>query len=287
MATEIGVIGGSGLYDLGEIEDARDVKVETPFGPVTLVTGIFAGREVSFVSRHGRGHRVGPARIPVRESIYALKHVGVRQVISISAVGSLRAGMAPGHLVVPDQIVDWTRGARPPSFFDDGLVVHVSMADPYCPDLRSALITAARGTVDRTVHDGGSYICIEGPQFSTRAESQIYRALGMDIIGMTAMPEARLAREAELCYACLALVTDYDCWHNEDEPVSADLVTARMAENVSAAKQVLANLVQILPDMYGCSCGEALATALITDRATVPGVIRDRLNLLVGKYFSH
>jgi 5'-methylthioadenosine phosphorylase len=158
------------------------------------------------------------------------------------------------------------------------------MADPYCPDLRSALITAARATAGRAVHDGGSYICIEGPQFSTRAESQIYRTLGMDIIWMTAMPEARLAREAELCYACLALVTDYDCWHHEDEHVSADLVAARMAENVSAAKQALAELVQTLPDTFGCGCGEAIATAVITDRATVPGVIRDRLGLLVGRY---
>lgn len=286
MATQIGVIGGSGLYDLDEIKGAREVKVETPFGSAALVAGTFAGREVAFVSRHGRGHRVGPSRIPVRENIYALKHLGVRRVISISAVGSLRAELEPGHLVVPDQIVDWTRGVRPPSFFDDGLVVHVPMADPYCPDLRSALITSARSAAGRTVHDGGSYICIEGPQFSTRAESLMYRTLGMDVIGMTAMPEARLAREAELCYAGLALVTDYDCWHNEDESVSADLVTARMAKNVSAAKEALADLIQALPGTFGCSCGKALATSLITDRSTVSSVIRDRLDLLVGKYFS-
>jgi 5'-methylthioadenosine phosphorylase len=287
MATEIGVIGGSGLYDLEEINNARDVRVETPFGPAALVVGTFAGREVAFVSRHGRGHRVGPAEIPVRESIYALKSLGVRRIISVSAVGSLRADLEPGHLVVPDQIVDWTRGGRPASFFDSGLVVHVSMADPYCPDLRSSLVAGARATVDNAVRDGGSYICIEGPQFSTRAESELYRTMGMDIIGMTAMPEARLAREAELCYACVALVTDYDCWHNEQESVSADLVAATMAKNVTAAKKIIAHLIQTLPDTYECNCGDALATAIITDRATVPGIVRDRLHLLVGKYISH
>jgi 5'-methylthioadenosine phosphorylase len=287
MAIEIGVIGGSGLYDLDELKSARDVKVDTPFGPATLVVGIFAGHEVAFVSRHGRGHQVGPAGIPVREIIYALKHLGVRRVVSVSAVGSLRAHLEPGHLAVPDQIVDWTRRARPHSFFDDGLVAHVSMADPYCPELRSALIAGARAVADRSVHDDGCYLCIEGPQFSTHAESELYRRLGMDIIGMTAIPEARLAREAELCYACLALITDYDCWHHEDGPVSADLVARRMAKNVSAAKQALANLLEILPDTYGCGCGEALATAVITDRAAVPEVIRDRLHLLVGKYLSH
>jgi 5'-methylthioadenosine phosphorylase len=285
MATEIGVIGGSGLYDLGETKSAREVRVETPFGPAALVVGMFAGREVAFVSRHGHGHRVGPAGIPVRENIYALKSLGVRRIVSVSAVGSLRADFEPGHLVVPDQIVDWTRGMRPPSFFNDGLVVHVSMAYPYCRDLRSALITGARAA-ETAIHDGGTYLCIEGPQFSTRAESELYRTLGMDIIGMTAMPEARLAREAELCYASLALVTDYDCWHREDESVSADLVVARMAKNVSTAKQILANVLQTLPDTYGCSCGEALATAVISDRATVPAVVRDRLDLLVGKYLS-
>lgn len=286
MATEIGVIGGSGLYNLEEMESARDVQVDTPFGRAALVVGLLAGREVAFVSRHGRGHRVGPASIPIRESIYALKSLGVRRVVSISAVGSLRPHFEPGHLVVPDQIVDWTRGARPPSFFHDGLVVHVSMADPYCPDMRSALLTGA-WAADTVVHDGGTYICIEGPQFSSRAESELYRTLGMDIIGMTAMPEARLAREAELCYASLALITDYDCWYQDDESVSADLVVTRMAENASAAKRTLIRALQVFPGTYGCGCGKALATAVITDHTTVPTVVRDRLDLLVGKYFSH
>lgn len=282
MAIEVGIIGGSGLYDLHEPHSARDVKVDTPFGPAALVVGMFAGHEVAFVSRHGPGHRIGPSRIPAREMIYALKHLGVRRVVSVSAVGSLRDRLEPGHLVVPDQMVDWTRGTRPRSFFDDGLVVHVSMADPYCAELRLALIAAARAAADRPVHDNGCYVCIEGPQFSTRAESELYRRLGMDVIGMTAVPEASLAREAGLCYACLALVTDYDCWHHDDEPVSAGLVATRMAENVSAARAAVTELLDMLPGTYGCGCGDSLATALITDKAAMLDGTRERLRLLVG-----
>jgi 5'-methylthioadenosine phosphorylase len=286
MTTEIGVIGGSGLYDLDESAGTRDLRVGTPFGPATVQLSTFAGREVAFISRHGRGHRIHPSDIPFRENIYALKSLGVRRVISVSAVGSLRQILQPGHLVVPDQIVDWTRGSRPASFFSAGLVVHVSLADPYCPELRAALAAAAESATDATVHDGGTYICIEGPQFSTRAESHLYRALGMDIIGMTAMPEARLAREAGLCYASLALVTDYDCWRHDEEDVDADLVATRMAQNVAAAKQALAHLMQKLPDepdACGGGCGDALAHAVITDRGAVPDDLRERLGLLLDR----
>ncbi|MQA93634.1 MAG: S-methyl-5'-thioadenosine phosphorylase [Streptosporangiales bacterium] len=281
---EIGFIGGSGLYRLDGIAGARQVPVETPFGQAAPVVGEFGGREVAFVSRHGTGHRVPPAGIPARANVYALKSLGVRRLVGVSAVGSLRRSYEPGHLVVPDQIVDWTRGGRPASFFGEDLVVHVSLADPYCGELRDALVTAARDASGAPVHDGGTYICIEGPQFSTRAESELYRSFGMDVIGMTAMPEARLAREAELCYAGVALVTDYDCWHPGEDAVDADLVAGRMAENVRAAEQALAALIRKLPEEPGCACGEALAHAIITDRAAVPSVVAERLGLLVGRY---
>lgn len=286
MTAEIGVIGGSGLYRLDELTDVDDVQIDTPFGRADLVTGSLGGREVAFVARHGRGHQISPSAIPVRENIYALKSLGVSKVISVSAVGSLRATYEPGHLVVPDQILDWTRGSRPSSFFGDGLVVHVSLADPYCPVLRAALLDAARGATDKTVHDGGTYICVEGPQFSTRAESALYRSFGMDIIGMTAMPEARMAREAELCYAAMSLVTDYDCWRVGEEAVDANLVATTIAANVRAAAKILADLMRKLPDQRDCGCGDALAHAVLTDRAAVPSIVRDRLDLMIGKYHS-
>lgn len=286
VCAEVGIIGGSGLYELPELENVEAVRVETPFGAPSdaLVIGRLSGRSVAFVPRHGRGHRFSPAEIPVQANIYALKALGVRQVISVSAVGSLREEYEPGNLVIPDQIVDWTKGDRPRSFFGDGLVVHPSVADPYCGRLRDALIEAARSATDATVHDNGAYICIEGPQFSTRAESELYRSLNMDLIGMTAVPEATLAREAELCYAALALVTDYDCWRSGVQAVDADLVTVVMSRNADAAKKAIVRLVEKLPADPGCGCQEALAHAIITDRAAVPPAVRDRLGPLIGGY---
>lgn len=285
---EVGIIGGSGLYELAELENAETVRVETPFGSPSddLVVGRICGRPVAFVPRHGRGHRLSPTEIPVQANIYALKALGARQVISISAVGSLREEYGPGSLVVPDQIVDWTKSGRPKSFFGDGIVVHASVADPYCGRLREELMAAAHSATDATVHDSGTYICIEGPQFSTRAESELYRLLRLDIIGMTAVPEAKLAREAELCYSALALVTDYDCWRSDEEAVDADLVTAVMARNADAAKRTIVRLIEKLPAYSECECQTALAHAIITDRAAVPPIVRERLDLLIGRYLT-
>ncbi|WP_285569774.1 S-methyl-5'-thioadenosine phosphorylase [Actinoallomurus iriomotensis] len=285
---EVGIIGGSGLYELAELENAETVEVETPFGSPSdaLVVGRLSGRSVAFVPRHGRGHRLTPTEIPVRANIWALKALGVRQVISISAVGSLREEYRPGSLVVPDQIVDWTKSGRPKSFFEDGIVVHTSVADPYCGRLREELMAAAHSATDTTIHDSGTYICIEGPQFSTRAESELYRFLKMDIIGMTAVPEAKLAREAELCYSALALVTDYDCWRSDEQAVEADLVTAVMARNADAAKRTIVRLVEKLPADAACECQDALAHAIITDRAAVPPSVRERLDLLIGRHLN-
>jgi 5'-methylthioadenosine phosphorylase len=285
---EIGIIGGSGLYDLEVLEGREEIRVATPYGDPSdsLVVGMVAGRRVAFVPRHGRGHGLAPAEIPVRANIYALKLLGVGRVVSVSAVGSLREDFAPGHLVVPDQLVDRTRGDRPSSFFGDGLVVHVPFAEPYCERLRRRLADAARRVGRTTVHDAGTYCCMEGPQFSTRAESELHRRLGMDLIGMTALPEAKLAREAELCYAALALVTDYDCWYPEHESVTADMVAEVMRRNTAAAQDSIVALVESLAEDRDCPCDSVLAHAILTDREAVPEAVRERTKLLVGKYLG-
>jgi 5'-methylthioadenosine phosphorylase len=282
---EIGIIGGSGLYDLTLLEGAKEIDLPNAYGAPSdvVVIGSLAGRRVAFLARHGRGHRLSPAEIPVRANIYALKSLGVREVISVSAVGSLREDFAPGDLVVPDQIVDRTRGPRATSFFGDGVVVHVSLADPYCPRLRPLLAEAARLATGATVHDTGTYCCMEGPQFSTRAESNLYASWGMDVIGMTAIPEAKLAREAELCYAGLALVTDYDCWRPDPgETVTAGMVAEVMERNVAAAKDTLVSLIQHLSSRFSCDCQRALSDAVITERSAIPAPVRDRTGLLMG-----
>jgi 5'-methylthioadenosine phosphorylase len=287
VQAEIGIIGGSGLYHLSSLTDVTTVEVSTPYGDPsdTLVLGTLAGRRVAFIPRHGAGHRLAPAEIPARANIYALKKLGVRQVVSVSAVGSLREDVAPGDLLVPDQIVDRTSGLRRSSFFGDGLVVHVPFADPYCDSLRRSLVDAARGATEATVHDGGTYCCMEGPQFSTKAESALHRSWGMDVIGMTAVPEAKLAREAEMCYAGLVLVTDYDCWYPEHGSVTADMVSEMMRRNGAAARSTLTRLAETLPPEPKCACQEALANAIITDRAAVPAAVRERVRLLAGRYF--
>ncbi|WP_306206331.1 S-methyl-5'-thioadenosine phosphorylase [Actinoplanes sp. RD1] len=273
----IGVIGGSGMDDLDTLADVRTVEITTEYGtpsaPVTI--GTLAGREVAFLTRHGRGHGLLPAEVPYRANIAALRELGVRQVLAVSAVGSLTERLAPGTLVVPDQIVDRTRGARAGTFFGDGVVGHVPMAEPYCGRLRKVLLAAGPdGTVD-----GATYCCIEGPQFSTRAESHLYRSWGLDVIGMTAVPEAALAREAGLCYAALALVTDYDCWHESAESVTAELVAQTVRANVTAARAVLAEGIAQVDPGTGCACRRALDGAIITDPAAISRQARARLGI--------
>ena len=282
----VGVIGGSGLYQIEGLHDTVEVNVSTPFGDPSdsIVVGELSGVHVAFLPRHGRGHRISPTEVNARANIYALKSLGVERVISVSAVGSMREDVRPLDLVVPDQIFDRTC-LRPRTFFGEGLVVHVGMAEPYCSELSDALAHAAEKT-GRTVHRGGTYLCIEGPQFSTRAESRIYRQWGVDVIGMTAMPEARLAREAELCYSTLALATDYDVWHHSEEPVSVEQVIANLGKNVDAAKETLRNLVTLLSRERHCTCDSALAASIVTQRDRISPEMRDRLRLLVGKYLA-
>jgi 5'-methylthioadenosine phosphorylase len=288
--TRIGVIGGSGLYDMEGFTAREEIALETPYGAPSdaVVVGRLereAGNavEVAFLPRHGRGHRLLPSEINFRANIWALKKLGCEQVISVSAVGSMKEEIPPGTLVFPDQFIDRTT-RRPSTFFGEGVVAHVGFSDPVCPRLRSMLAAAARE--ERIPHqDRGTYICIEGPQFSTRAESFSYRALGVDVIGMTNMPEAKLAREAEVCYATVALATDYDCWKEHEEAVSAEAVVKTLRENVARAKRVIA---RALPALAGarrtCGCGDALASAIMSDRANLPEAARKKLGLLIEKY---
>lgn len=284
-----GVIGGSGLYNMPELANREERRIETPFGPPSdaVIIGTLAGQRVAFIARHGRGHVYTPSEVPNRANIYALKMLGVRQIISVSACGSLREEFAPGHIVIPDQLVDMTRLDRPNSFFEEGLVAHVSVADPFC-DYVSGVLARAVDAAGGTVHRGGAFVTIEGPRFSTRAESALYRAWGMGIIGMTTSPEAFLAREAEMCYAVMAHVTDYDVWHETEDDVSVDLVLQTLQANLRIAQRALAGAVARLgaePD-DDCACHHALAHALITAREKVPSETRERLWPIVGKYFT-
>ena len=284
-AAEIGIIGGSGLYEMGGVTDAHEVALETPFGPPSdrLVVGTLEGRKVAFLPRHGRGHRISPSEINFRANVYALKSIGVERILSVSAVGSLKEKYAPLHMVIPDQFVDRTF-ARPSTFFGRGLVAHVAFAHPFCADLGRVLGTAARAA-GATVHEGGTYICIEGPQFSTRAESELYRSWGMDIIGMTNLQEARLAREAEICYSTLAMVTDYDCWHPDHDAVTVDQIIQNLVTNAAAARNVLRETVKNVPSgPRRCECASALSHALITAPETVPPQVKLDLAPIIGKY---
>ena len=280
----IGVIGGTGLYRMEGLEGAEEVAVDTPFGAPSdvIVTGTLKGVGVAFLPRHGRGHRLSPTELPARANIYALKSLGVRRVISVSAVGSLREEIRPLDMVVPDQLIDRTLG-RPRTFFGEGIVAHVGMAEPYCPELRSALRLSG-GRAGATVHDGGTLVVIEGPQFSTKAESHMYRSWGADIIGMTALPEARLAREAELCYAVLACSTDYDCWHESEEPVTVEMVVENLMKNTAVSRAILADVITADLAERDCKCGSALENAIVTDRGVIPAEARERLSLFIGKY---
>jgi 5'-methylthioadenosine phosphorylase len=266
------------------LADVEQLLIETPFGAPSdaIVTGRLDGQRVAFLPRHGIGHRLLPSELPARANIWALKSLGVEFIISVSAVGSLREDIEPLHMVVPDQLIDRTRG-RPSTFFGEGLVAHIGYADPFCPHLRPLLAGSARGA-QATVHNGGTYVVMEGPAFSTRAESNLYRAWGADVIGMTALPEAKLAREAEICYAILACATDYDCWHDTHEDVTADMIVANLLKNVEVSRQAVRAALQRLPDVRDCPCATALKDALITDLSLVPPETKQRLAPLIEKY---
>jgi 5'-methylthioadenosine phosphorylase len=281
----IGVIGGSGLYEMEQLTDIEEVDVETPFGAPsdTIMVGSVGGERVAFLPRHGRGHRFSPSELPARANIYALKSLGVEHIISVSACGSLREGLAPLDVIVPDQLFDRTKGIRPATFFGEGVVVHISFADPFCPELSSVLYAAAQ-EVGAKVHDGGTLVVIEGPQFSTRAESNAYRQLGFDLVGMTALPEAKLAREAEMCYATLAMVTDYDVWKASEEPVTVEMVVENLQKNVATAQAVVRAAVGNIGRARPCPCATALRDAIITAPDRIPPARKERLELLLGKY---
>ena len=280
----LAVIGGSGFYQMEGIEDVEEVRVATPYGDPSdvIVIGKLGGIAVAFLPRHGRGHRVTPTEVNHRANIYALKTLGVERLISISAVGSLREEIRPLDIVVPDQLIDLTRG-RQSTFFGDGIVAHVGFADPFCPELSGVLLEAARVS-GATVHRGGTYVCMEGPQFSTRAESNLYRQWGASLIGMTACPEAKLAREAEICYGTLAMATDYDCWHVSEESVTVEMVVQNLLANVATAKIILRRTIDLLVAGRGCECGSALATAIMTRSDLIPTATRERLGPIIAKY---
>jgi 5'-methylthioadenosine phosphorylase len=285
-SVRIGIIGGSGLYDMAELTDREERAITTPFGdpsgPYVLAT--LRGRRVAFLARHGHGHRLLPSELNFRANIFGFKLLGVEWILSASAVGSLREDYKPLDLVIPTQFLDRTRG-RVSTFFGDGLVGHVGFAHPFCGPLSQIALESAR-QADASVHFGGTYVCMEGPQFSTMAESKLYRSWGMDIIGMTNLQEAKLAREAEICYTTLALVTDYDCWHPDHDAVTVDLIIANLTQNAQMARQVIANAVERLPIDRTCECASALATALITRPDAVPAATKLKLKPIVGKYLS-
>jgi 5'-methylthioadenosine phosphorylase len=282
----LAIIGGSGLYHMQGLENTEEVNIDTPFGkpsaPITI--GTLEGTRVAFLARHGIGHHITPTEVPYRANIYALKSLGVERIISVSACGSLREDYAPGNIVIPDNLFDHTKD-RARSFFGEGLVAHISVADPFCGDLSDQLESAVRET-GAVTHRGGNFITIEGPRFSTKAESHTYRAWGMSIIGMTASPEAFLAREAEMCYGVMAHVTDYDVWHISESPVTVEMVIQTLNKNTDIAQDAIHNLVKGLKKERTCACNSALSTALITSPDILPADTRKKLDLLVGKYYK-
>ena len=285
MRAQIGIIGGSGLYSMPGFEAHNEVTIDTPWGrpSANYVVGTLAGKPVAFLARHGRGHRLMPSDLNFRANIYGMKSLGVERILSLSAVGSLKEEHRPLDFVIPDQFFDRTRG-RVSTFFGDGLVAHISFADPVCPQLSSVVYEAARASAVNA-KKGGTYLCMEGPAFSTKAESNVYRSWGMDVIGMTNLQEAKLAREAEICYVTIAMVTDYDCWHPHHDAVTVTDIIANLNKNAENASKVVAAAVAAMPAERTCKCGSALAHAIITDRTIVPESTRKKLDLIIGKYF--
>ncbi|WHZ25656.1 MAG: 5'-methylthioadenosine phosphorylase [Nitrospira sp.] len=279
----VGVIGGSGLYDIEGLTSTRPIRVRTPFGaPSDAITvGSLEGIRVAFLSRHGRGHLLNPSGINYRANIYALKSLGVSHVISVSAVGSMKESIHPGDVVVPDQFIDLTK-RRISTFFDGGVVAHVAFGEPICAELAQTLLAAGE-KVGANLHRSGTYLCMEGPQFSTKAESRLYRQWGVDVIGMTNMPEAKLAREAELCYATLALVTDYDCWHETEEAVTVEAVLGTLHRNVTLAKQILHSAMPSFVNPIDCACHQALDNAILTVPKRIPPAVRKKLAVLIDR----
>ena len=285
MKAEIGIIGGSGLYSMPGFEVAEEANIQTPFGAPSdnYVIGRLGGHEVAFLARHGRGHRMSPSEINFRANIYGMKSLGVERIISLSAVGSLKEEHHPLDFVLPDQFFDRTRG-RISTFFGEGLVAHISFAEPVCPQLSGVVAQACRGA-GVNVKQGGTYLCMEGPAFSTKAESNVYRSWGMDVIGMTNLQEAKLAREAEICYVTVAMVTDYDCWHEDHDAVTVQDIIANLMKNAENACNVVAGAVAAMPAGRACKCGSALSHAILTDRGVVPAATRRKLGILIDKYF--
>lgn len=284
MTVQIGIIGGSGLYDMAEVTEREEITVPTPFGDPSgpYIVGTLRGRRVAFLARHGAGHRLLPSELNFRANIYGLKTLGVEWILSASAVGSLQESYRPLDIVVPDQFLDRTRG-RISTFFGRGIVAHVGFSQPLCPQLSAAAFEVATAAGVRA-HQGGTYVCMEGPQFSTLAESKLYQSWGMDIIGMTNLQEAKLAREAEICYATLALVTDYDCWHPSHDEVTVEMIIANLTQNAATAQQIISDVVARLPEPRTCGCESALAAAIITQSEAMPAATRAELEPIIGKY---
>ena len=281
---EIGIIGGSGLYSMAGFEAREEIRLTTPFGDPSdaYILGTLEGHEVAFLPRHARGHKISPSELNFRANIYGMKMLGVERILSLSAVGSMKIEHKPLDFVIPDQFFDRTRG-RVSTFFGNGVVAHISFADPICPQLSSAAHACAQ-EAGITSKLGGTYLCMEGPAFSTRAESNVYRSWGMDVIGMTNLQEAKLAREAEICYVTIAMVTDYDCWHEEHDAVTVDQIIATLTQNAENACKLVRQIVKTIPAGRTCKCGSALKHAILTDMKTVPQETKDRLGLLLGKY---
>lgn len=282
----IGIVGGSGLYEIEGLSCVESATVDTPFGPPSdaITLGELSGVPVAFLPRHGKGHRLNPTNIPARANIFALKSLGVEKIISVSAVGSLKQELAPLDMVVPDQLIDRT-SQRVNTFFDEGLVAHISLAEPFCPVSSQVLYESSQG-LDINAHSGGTMVVMEGPAFSTRAESLMYRSWGADIIGMTALPEAKLAREAEICYATMAWVTDYDCWHEEEEPVTVEMIIGNLMKNVAASKELLRKVIPLLEGERACACVTGLKDAIITPSDSIDGEFKKKMAPIIGKYFN-
>ena len=287
MSIDFGVIGGSGVYNIKDLNVVREQEVDTPFGKPSdkIKIGNFGGDNIAFLPRHGVGHRLLPGEVNYRANIYALKSLGVKRILAVSAVGSLKKDIAPLDLVVPDQLIDRSKANRESSFFGNGVVGHVAFADPFCPDMREILYQTGK-ELGYKIHNGGTLVCMEGPQFSTRAESNLYRSWGADLIGMTALPETKLAREAEICYTILALSTDYDCWYDEEEDVTVEMVVENVRKNSEKAQMIIKKISTKLPDSFDCGCQDAAKFAVQTSKDAIPDDAKKKLDLLYGKYFG-